>query len=46
VHRACHCLFIAVPRVVEAQGNEGVQILDKEEYQPSKADGGPPAVDE
>jgi hypothetical protein len=40
------CLFIAVPRVVEAQGDVDVQILDKQEYQPSKADGGLPVVDE
>ncbi len=46
VHRAYRCFLIAVPRVVKARGNVGVQILDKQEYQPSKTDGGPPAVDE
>jgi hypothetical protein len=35
-----------VPRVVEAQSDVGVQIFDKQEYQPSEADGGLPAVDE
>ncbi len=43
---AHRCLFIAVPRVVKARDDVGVQILDKREYQPSEADCGSPAVDE